>query len=102
MSENHGGAYETQDFSFNRAIWIIPVSMVSLVIYVGICWFGATAALTHEMARKQAQGAEPMMKPLHQFRAHEDSGMHSYRWKDKDKGMVQIPIERAMEILSKG
>jgi hypothetical protein len=37
---------------------------------------------------------------LGDFRAYEDSKLNSYTWVDRQKGIVGIPIERAMELLS--
>jgi hypothetical protein len=37
---------------------------------------------------------------LQAFRAREDSVLHSYGWIDKDKGIVRIPIDEAMRILT--
>jgi hypothetical protein len=34
------------------------------------------------------------------FRAKEDAVLHTYGWVDKSRGIVRVPIERAMEILA--
>lgn len=36
---------------------------------------------------------------LRDLRAYEDSQLHNYRWIDKQKGIVGIPIDRAMGIV---
>lgn len=38
---------------------------------------------------------------LQDLRAHEDFELHSYGWIDKQKGVVRIPIERAMELVAR-
>lgn len=38
---------------------------------------------------------------LKQFRAGEDEVLHSYGWVDAAKGVVRIPVERAMELVAK-
>jgi hypothetical protein len=48
--------------------------------------------------------AGPSLQPLPardlaQFRAEEDLALGSYGWVDKEKGIVRIPIERAMRLL---
>ena len=53
----HGGGHET-DLGFGRVLLIVPFSMVVLVLYVAICWFGASSSLKSEMARKQVQTAD--------------------------------------------
>jgi hypothetical protein len=37
---------------------------------------------------------------LRDMRAAEDQLLHHYSWVDRDKGVVRIPIERAMDILA--
>lgn len=43
--------------------------------------------------------AEGRAKHLADLRAHEQQQAGSYQWIDKDKGVVRLPIERAMEIV---
>ena len=38
---------------------------------------------------------------LRQMRQAEEAVLNSYGWVDKDAGIVRIPVDRAMEILSK-
>ena len=98
---SHGPGHEKTDVTFNKGIWLIPLSMILLLTYVGVCLFGATSSLSREMARKQTMGAEAGHAQLTGLREHEDSTMHEYGWMDKDKGMVKIPIEHAMEMMAK-
>ena len=37
---------------------------------------------------------------LQHLRAYEDSQLHSYGWADRQKGIVTIPVDRAMQILA--
>ena len=99
-SSHSGPGHETIDVTFKHTIWLIPVCILLLVAYVAVCWFGATASLTREMTRKQGIGAEAGAETLKAFRAHEDSTMHEYGWKDKDKGVVQMPIDQAMKMMT--
>lgn len=48
---------------------------------------------------------EPRLQPnpvrdLRQMRADEDRLMSQYAWIDPDKGVVRIPVERAMELIA--
>jgi len=52
-SAAHHGEHETSDISFTRSIWLIPISMVLLILYAYICWFGASKTLKREIASKQ-------------------------------------------------
>ena len=38
---------------------------------------------------------------LKEFRAGEEQILNSYGWVDPDKGVVRIPVERAMELVAK-
>ena len=54
----------------------------------------------------QKEPPEPRLQPkpvidLKEFRAAEDAILTSYGWVDPDKGVVRIPVERAMELVAK-
>ena len=38
---------------------------------------------------------------INDFRLQEEQTLHSYGWVDPDKGVVRIPVERAMELVAK-
>ncbi len=42
----------------------------------------------------------PVASDLKQLRAREDARLHSYAYIDRKKGLVRLPIERAMELLA--
>ncbi len=42
--------------------------------------------------------AEARMEKLKAVREEADKALHGYAWVDKDKGIVKVPIERAMEL----
>ena len=42
----------------------------------------------------------PESQALVDLRAREDEELHSYRYLDREKGTVRLPIERAMELLA--
>ena len=42
---------------------------------------------------------EPVSEELKALRAREDADLNSYRYLDREKGQVRIPIRRAMELL---
>jgi len=49
---------------------------------------------------------EPRLQPkpvmdLKQFRAGEEAILNSYGWVDPEKGVVRIPVERAIELVAK-
>jgi hypothetical protein len=43
---------------------------------------------------------EPVAQTLVDLRAREDEELHAYRYLDREKGTVRLPIERAMELLA--
>jgi hypothetical protein len=43
---------------------------------------------------------EPVSQTLVDLRAREDEALHSYRYLDREKGTIRLPIERAMELLA--
>jgi hypothetical protein len=43
---------------------------------------------------------EPVSQTLVDVRTREDEALHSYRYLDRDKGTIRLPIERAMELLA--
>src|SRR5450759_2335590 len=43
---------------------------------------------------------EPVSQTLVDVRAREDEALHSYRYLDREKGSIRLPIERAMELLA--
>ncbi len=96
-----GVGYELSDASFKKAVWIIPLSLVILAVFSLICYFYTSSGLTREMTLKQTSGAEVDNKKLEAFETKEDQSMHQYQLSKTNKGMAQIPIERAMEMMVK-
>jgi len=43
----------------------------------------------------------PVSEDLRNLRAREESELHSYRYIDRARGTVRLPIERAMELFAK-
>jgi hypothetical protein len=60
-----------------------------------------TRTITHDntLAFPQPRLEENERTQLHQFIETEDARLATYNWVDKDKGVVQIPIERAMDLV---
>jgi hypothetical protein len=57
------------------------------------------AASEPAKAFPQPQLQENEVLDLKAIRAAEDQVLHSYAWVDPEKGVVRIPIERAMDLL---
>jgi hypothetical protein len=59
-----------------------------------------------EASNPQKEPPEPRLQPnppmeLKEFRAGEDAILNNYAWIDPDKGIVRIPVDRAMELVAK-
>jgi hypothetical protein len=59
-----------------------------------------------EASNPQKEPPEPRLQPnppmeLKEFRAAEDTILNNYAWIDPDKGIVRMPVDRAMELVAK-
>jgi len=59
-----------------------------------------------EAANPQKEPPEPRLQKtpvldLKEFRAGEEAILNTYGWVDPEKGIVRIPVERAMELVAK-
>src|SRR5579859_969908 len=59
-----------------------------------------------EASNPQKEPPEPRLQPnppidLKEFRAGEDAILNNYGWIDPEKGIVRIPVARAMELVAK-
>ncbi|MFZ3263286.1 MAG: hypothetical protein WA172_04760 [Terriglobales bacterium] len=118
------GSFEHEDLSPHGVMYfMLGLAVVVVVIYLIV--FGMYHFLdTYEKGRQTAMS--PMVAPqagtrtvthadtqvfpqprleesersqLRQFIEQEDDKLATYNWVDKDKGIVQIPIERAMDLI---
>jgi hypothetical protein len=114
---NPHGAHEQSDISVRGVskfgVWILVGVFVSL----GLMWLLFNRLESREQAREvppppmakanprkappEPRLEEDPVKSLADFRAAEEARIHSYAWIDPDKGIVQLPIERAMELVAK-
>lgn len=105
--------HELSDLS-PRSISFFGVGLTVLVIlalltgYAMMAWLRASAARRAEPPSPLVFVPDPVAGPklenrpgraLAAMRAQEESRLQGYGWIDQEKGIVHIPIERAMEIL---
>jgi hypothetical protein len=102
VKDNPETAYEESDWSLGTIGLILVVTFVVLVVspFVMIAAFPSSVpdvsrAFTVQppQPRLQTNPSQDLVK----FRAEEDKRLDSYYWVDKEKGIVHIPIERAMK-----
>jgi hypothetical protein len=102
VKDNPETAYEESDWSLRTIGLILVVTFVVLVVspFVMIAAFPSSVpdvsrAFTVQppQPRLQTNPSQDLVK----FRAEEDKRLDSYYWVDKEKGIVHIPIERAMK-----
>jgi hypothetical protein len=100
-----------------RAVFKFAGALVAItVVVMGIVW-GLSVRLKHDLA-----GADPLPSPLPEASAHrlppgprleesppqslaelrarEEALLGSWAWVDRNRGVAQIPIERAIEIIA--
>jgi hypothetical protein len=110
-----GATHETKDVNA-LAIGLFGVSLaalcvVAVILLIGLFrFFDRQEAASHAPSEAPA-AAMPGLPPqpklqehehedLKRMRSQEDQILGSYGWVDKDKGVVRIPIDRAMELLA--
>jgi hypothetical protein len=107
--------HETRDIS-TRVVVIFAIALiVGGVIVHGLIWllyaqFARAAAIAYPQEYPMARVGAPQPPPeprlqtrpreeLQRMRAEEDRILGSYGWVDAQRGVVRIPIERAMEMV---
>lgn len=95
-SEN--GGHEMSDFSWTTVMWLIPLASIILFVFVFVSVFWFKAAKDRELDEKQAA---LVTTELNILRAKDNEILTQYKWLDKEKGRVRIPVARAMELLAK-
>ena len=83
-AEPHSGIIGKLTLTF--ALSLIVISLFAILIYKG----------SINDALENAENTGPN-KELMKLRAYESDQLHSYKWIDKTKGTVQIPIESAKQ-----
>lgn len=111
--EARRGRHETRDIDVALIAKLLALGVVvTAVVLVAVFWlFGSI--------RDREEAADPVLSPyaanpspfvgprlqpdppadLRAIRAHEEQILDSYGWTDRERGLVRIPIERAMELL---
>lgn len=105
--------HETTDIAVPVVAWFAAGLVVAaIMIHFGIAWlFGAygrrypSPEAPSRIAMKPGMIAPPPRlqidpaEDLRRFRQKEEAELNGYGWIDRKKGIIRIPIERAMELV---
>jgi hypothetical protein len=112
--ENRDVSYEKRDINPRAILWVGVAIIISAVVIHFAVWglfdfFSAREAHKGKppatlFNTKRQQPQRPRLQTdapadLQQMRARETATLESYGWVDRQKGIVHIPVERAMELL---
>lgn len=113
-TENRDVSYEKRDVNPRAILWVgvaIIISAVVIHFAVGGIFDFFSAREAHKgkppatlvNAKRQPPPAPRLQTDapadLQEMRARETTALESYGWVDRQKGIVHIPVERAMELL---
>jgi hypothetical protein len=72
---------------------IVLVFFGFLLVFFAFCYLGFLSIITFEIHAKEAQTAPSYT--LNRVREYESAQLHRWGWINKQRGIVQIPIEAA-------
>jgi len=113
VAAGSGGQFENQNTAFEPSDWSLgPVALIFVAIpillvtscLVLIAAFPGALPDVERTLRIAPPGPRLQTNPeaeLQRLRAEEDKWLNTYRWIDKQKGIVHIPIEEAMKKLAR-
>lgn len=104
--------YETRDVRFSRVLGfavalaaLVLVAVVAMRLFLGgMAAGGAAAGPVHALAEERTVPPGPRLQiepsdAVSVARSLAESRLGRYAWIDREGGVIQIPIERAMELL---
>jgi hypothetical protein len=112
--DNPEVAHEGRDVNV-KAIAVFAAGMViaAVIIHVALYWLLSYYRERDAQHREPVTAVGPIDEPravprlqvappadLAQMRAAEETALGTYGWIDRDKNIVRLPIERAMEIIA--
>jgi hypothetical protein len=105
VEDNPQTAYEKSDWPLG-AIGLVLLGILAFLVIAPFALIGAFPRAVSDVSRAlTVEPPQPRLQTdpsedLAQFRREEDNRLHSYYWIDKEKGIVHIPIEQAMQALA--
>jgi hypothetical protein len=96
---NHGSTgYEKKDVNVPMLLWVSAA--IVLIIIVSVIWVDQFVTLQHENAAFELR-LKPENPQLLELRALEERELGAVKVVDSTRGIYQIPIGRAMELVAK-
>ena len=105
VEDNPKTAFEKSDWPLGIVGWVLVGTFIFLVIAPFVL-IGAFPRAVSDVSRVLAiEPPQPRLQTdpsedLTRFLADEDERLNTYYWIDKEKGIVHIPIEQAMQELA--
>jgi hypothetical protein len=113
MADTTQPGHERSDFNPAAVVLVGAVLAATIAAVVAVSFFFTRFAALRELApqagppfaaRERAASAPRLQvegfNELREMRAAEERVLNSHAWIDREKGIVRVPIERAMEILA--
>jgi hypothetical protein len=109
MAETTQPGHERSDFNPAAAVLFGAVLAATIAAVVAVSFFFMRFAALREPSPQAAARERAAVAPrlqvqgfneLREMREAENRELNSYAWIDREKGIVRIPVERAMEILA--
>lgn len=89
---------ETEKISLPISIAVVVFSAVALVVVLVLSVLAVRGMVSGEVANKRVAVMPTVLKEM---RTNDSISLHTTEWVDYQKGIVRIPIERAMEVMAK-
>ncbi len=89
--------YENQEPKNNLIAFLLIISSIFVIATLAFLSWMFTVTVDGEQTRKQQSTSNYV--ELQTLRKNEDAKLSEYQYVDKEKGIVRIPVERAMQLM---
>jgi hypothetical protein len=102
MAEQHGtnqqqAGYDKTDVNITKIVgysFTIVIVLIAIIVFLYEVFIYSKEQAVYELV------LSPESKMLRELRAREDQQLNSYKILDEEKGIYQIPIDQAIEVVS--
>jgi flagellar basal body-associated protein FliL len=95
MSHDHTSLSETPQHS-TGILLLVGVLILLLAAVIGGLWLNSSSSATES---EDADRAAVRTKNLAELQASDSNALTTYGWNDQAKGIIHIPITKAMELI---